>query len=810
MEKIQNESDIVNNNIFDFEKYHQFILLDISDKTPVLQSSGYLDPETKNTIGLPSGKNTLYNPKNWISLIDIFRYMKLYPDKFLPGFIFTEESNLFFIDLDDCVEKNETQFTVQARDIMSYVPNCYMECSISKKGIHIIGRRPSGFPDSKAFRESYRSRPQSQKKNDTIELYLSKRYVALTFINAQGSINNIGDNLTVIADKYCARNPKNTSAPWTDDQPKPEWSGPKDDDDLILKMLNFQATDASVVFGSKVSFRDLWEFNETKLSEAYPAQNPNDVFNRSLADQALVGWLAFGTGCHRSRIKNIMSRTRFVREKWDRQDYIEKTIDTAIKNCSKVYNDKFYKAQPIVSPPLPDGTWPPGSLIYSKEQFENVFQGVVYVSVDGKMYLPDGSEMSRTAFSNCEPYSNYFYYIISEGSVKKGRAKTTSDCAKAFTQNKLYRQGQARVTIFDPLLQPWSLIHDSDEKIVFNLYREPNIKAVEGDVSWYYDFLKRICPIETDRNIMNTYFHSIVKNYGSKFMWAIALQGAQGIGKDTLIRILSYMLGSQYVHDLRPELLEKEFNGWLYRKLLINVEEFNKAIASKCYAKIRGYITNDKFGLEQKGVDNRMVKNTANFIFTTNDKEAIAPFWSERRIAPISLTHQTFEDRQDAGLTDRYFSELYTLLKPRQNGRPSRAVEALYHHFTNTDPNPEYDPLFITTAPITSFHDEAKEISRSPLAELILEAVDNGTIPGFKNDMVFIRQVKTIVDYPVNSMQLKKAMTEINFIPHPLYGAKFSSTGRHIVYLRKGHMLLAERNRDKFQQQCVNSQGFNN
>jgi hypothetical protein len=809
MQKINDETVNVNNNLYGFENYRQFILLNATDKTPVTTASGYVDQGADAPIGLPPGKNTLYDPANWKNLNDISRYMKLYPNTFLPGFVFIDDLNLFFIDLDDCIESNGTQYTAQARDIMSLVPYCYMECSVSGKGLHIIGKRPSDFPDAKDFKKSYRSRPQSGKKEDTIEFYLSKRYVALTFTNAQGSINAAGDNLNVIAGKYCARNTENVSVLWTKDGPRPEWSGPKNDDELIMKMLSFQATNAAVVFGSKVSFKDLWELNEKKLSEAYPAQNKKDSFNHSLADQALAGWLAFGTGCHRSRMRTIMYRTLLVREKWDRADYFEKTLDTAVKNCTRVYDDKFYKTQPTVLPPLPDGTWPPGSLIYTKEQFRNVFQGVVFVSSENMIYLPDGTEMPRTFFSNCEPYSNYFYYITPEGSSKKGRAKTTGDCAKALTQNKLYRQGQARNTIFDPALTPWSIMKDDRNKSVFNVYQDPDIKAVKGDVSWYYDFIERICPVKLDRLIMLTYFHSMILNYGCKFKWALALQGAQGIGKDTLIKIISIMLGQQYVHDLEPDLLKKEFNGWLYRKLLINVEEFTKKVVSKYYAKLRSYITNDKFGLEKKGSDNYMVKNTANFIFTTNDKEAIAPFWSERRIAPISLMCQTFEDRQDAGLTDAYFSKLYDLLEPQRNGRPSRAIEALYYHFKNTDPNPRYDPMKITTAPTTSFQDEAKEISRSPLAELILETVENDNIAGFKNDMVFTKMVKMLTGRPVHPMQLKKALAEINFIPHPLHGAKFSCVGRHIVYLRKGHKLLNEPDREKFQQACIKVQKFN-
>lgn len=79
------------------------------------------------------------------------------------GFCFTQDCNMTFIDLDNCITKNDEE-TELAKQLQIMFSDCYMEYSQSEKGIHIIciGSIPRAI------------------KTPEIEIYSKDRYVALT------------------------------------------------------------------------------------------------------------------------------------------------------------------------------------------------------------------------------------------------------------------------------------------------------------------------------------------------------------------------------------------------------------------------------------------------------------------------------------------------------------------------------------------------------------------------------------------------------------------------------------------------------
>jgi len=63
----------------------------------------------------------------------------------------------------------------------------------------------------------------------------------------------------------------------------------------------------------------------------------------SAADQALVNMLAFYTGPDPERIDRLFRMSALVRDKWyEREDYRNRTIEKALRNCKKFYSDKTF------------------------------------------------------------------------------------------------------------------------------------------------------------------------------------------------------------------------------------------------------------------------------------------------------------------------------------------------------------------------------------------------------------------------------------------------------------------------------------
>lgn len=126
---------------------------------------------------------------------------------------------------------------------------------------------------------------------------------------------------------------------WTS-EPVPEWRGPTNDADLLRRALKSRS--AASAFGSRASFADLWEANVEALAKAFPG----DPYDASRADAALAQHLAFWTGRNCERIQALMQKSALVREKWEREDYLPRTIAEICARPGGVLQD---------SPPAP---WP--------------------------------------------------------------------------------------------------------------------------------------------------------------------------------------------------------------------------------------------------------------------------------------------------------------------------------------------------------------------------------------------------------------------------------------------------------------------
>ena len=73
-------------------------------------------------------------------------------------------------------------------------------------------------------------------------------------------------------------------------------------------------------------FRRLWAGD----TAGYPSH--------SEADQALCNLLAFWTGGDPQRMEELFGRSGLARDKWwERPDYRERTIQTAIEDCAAFY-----------------------------------------------------------------------------------------------------------------------------------------------------------------------------------------------------------------------------------------------------------------------------------------------------------------------------------------------------------------------------------------------------------------------------------------------------------------------------------------
>jgi putative DNA primase/helicase len=249
------------------------------------------------------------------------------------GFAITDADQYAFIDIDHCLTtdvKGTPCWSQFAHEILALFPGAYVEISPSGQGLHVIF--------------SYRGVAPSHGKRlpGGLEFYTGKRFATMTCHSAQGSAAT--DHTTAMLEFITRYAPPSVTADTMEDlsdAPRPEWSGPADDDALIAKMLNDRRPKA--LFGAKVTFKDLWERNADKLATAWPSDQPGKDFNGSSADQSLCNLLAFWTGCHGTRMAALWRASGLARPKLEREDYVASTVAKACAGCTKVYSDQASK-----------------------------------------------------------------------------------------------------------------------------------------------------------------------------------------------------------------------------------------------------------------------------------------------------------------------------------------------------------------------------------------------------------------------------------------------------------------------------------
>jgi hypothetical protein len=277
-------------------------------------------------------------PTNWIDATTAMQITKLNGIEYGVGFALTKNDPFFFIDIDDCLEPCG-EWSPLAKELCGIFPHAAVEVSNSGRGLHIIG--------------SSIATPHSCKNSNlNIEFYTENRFVALTGLHARG---NAGEDYSAIlpgfVNKYFSL-PLSTNISrdksWTT-QACEGSSDTSTDEQLIRRALN--AKSGATIFGNKASFEDLWEANAEKLIITYPSSTHVNGYDESAADAALAQHLAFWTGKNCERIRRLMVQSKLNREKWNREDYLPRTIlgACARKNEFLGSNNELSNSQVISS-----------------------------------------------------------------------------------------------------------------------------------------------------------------------------------------------------------------------------------------------------------------------------------------------------------------------------------------------------------------------------------------------------------------------------------------------------------------------------
>lgn len=630
------------------------------------------------------------------------------------GFVFTERDPFFFLDIDGALR--DGAWSSVATELFNSFHGAAFEVSISGTGGHIVGR---GAPD-----DLFKTRAQPY----GLELYSHSRFMAFGDSISAGDANtDHSQTLFAVQERFFELRPITEGGDdWTGK--RQDCTAPDNDDELIAIMMRHGENDPEVMFGKKLSVRDLWTKNVDKLSLRFP--HSDKLFDHSGADQALLNHLAFYTGCDCERMARLFERSELMRPKFKKPYYRRRSIINAVKGRKSVYDFVRESAAPSADQNAVNGV-----ILRPNEQVD-FFEGCVYISDRNEVWTSRGLFLSPFAFKNT--YSNREFVYTPEG-------KTTRDAFVAFTQNQCVDFPKADRTCFKPALPRGAFISLENGQSAVNVFdsRELGrliVPASDADVLPFFDHLARLFPVPRDRLLLACYMAACVQFRGTKFRWCPFIQGGQGNGKSTLLEILGFCQGSALSHSVKSSELgdsSQRFNGWLENKLVYLVDEVYIEDRKDIMDTLKPWITSERLEIQHKGKDQVTREVCGNFIMASNLKSAVTIRRDDRRFAPFFTAQQSKADILAAGMDDAYFGNYYNWL--HGDGL------ALIHGWLSRFPIPtDCDPRTMSRAPETSSSAEAYELSRTFPEQLLCEAIAEGQ-PGTREGWLTMTAAKRIL-----------------------------------------------------------------
>jgi putative DNA primase/helicase len=215
------------------------------------------------------------------------------------AFLLTEADGFCGVDLDHCIENEK--FKPEAKKILKLLDS-YTEISPSGTGVKCI----------------IKAKKQGDKCGCTgFEIYEKKRFLALTGEVVGGvsqAVEDRQEELDQLYEQYLAKPAKAKAV-----SAAPERGTSFLDDKGLLRLARAAKN------GDK--FKALYDKGDLSAYDD----------NHSQADLALCFHLAFWTNCNPEQMDRLFRESALYREKWEREDYRQRTIEKAIEQCGECY-----------------------------------------------------------------------------------------------------------------------------------------------------------------------------------------------------------------------------------------------------------------------------------------------------------------------------------------------------------------------------------------------------------------------------------------------------------------------------------------
>jgi hypothetical protein len=710
------------------------------------------------------------------------------------GVVIHEGSGLFCVDLDHCRMDNGG-WMPHVLSFESRFSNAYRETSFSKTARHILGMHNGSIPAHGTRNRVY-----------GMEAYTKRRFIALTGMDAEGSIladctKALTAFLTEFFPEHCDTDHGTT---WTT-APVAAWKGPADDDELIERAM--RSASPKALFGGRAAFGDLFEARAEVLGRVFPTKSSHSAWNMSDADQSLANHLAFWTGSDCERMQRLMLRSKLVRDKWQRPDYLPRTILKATATQGEWYEEKTTStpvreevpaqvlpsagvpAPPSVPPPpvVVADDWkdtdgmPKAGTILSVLDTKHFFSKFCYVRDINSIQLPDGSVANKERFDAM--LGGAMYALSYDGQA--------SDSAwKAYTLSQIDRYPRADTQYFKPG-EATGVIRTREGRREVNSYQPIEVRRVSGDPAPFLDLVHKMLPNGDDAWILLCYMAACVQNLGKKFTWWPFIQGTKGNGKTTIGRVLEYGMTYRYTHWAKADQLGEKFNSFLFGKTLVVIDEMYNDDKREFEEILKQLVTAERLEVRPMYGEKMMREMVFNGLLFSNYQNGVRIDTDERRYAPLFCAQQTKSDKARDGLTKPYFIALNRWLR-------ADGMAIVYDHLMELVIPDALNPATeCIEAPLTTSTELAATASLGGVEQELVEAIKQQA-DGFRDGWISSQAVDILLarvgkDRAIPRNARKTLVTALGYIPHPSLGTDgmlpiaTPDGNKPRLYIQKGH-----------------------
>ncbi|GEM_PF-1170726 len=206
----------------------------------------------------------------------------------------------------------------------------------------------------------------------------------------------------------------------------------------------------------------------------------------------------------------------------------------------------------------------------------------------------------------------------------------------------------------------------------YNLWQGFTLTPLQGNCSRYWAHVKdNICNGDEEANLYLRKWLACIFQHPDYIHTALVLCGSQGVGKNSFVEPLGFLLGPHYAPLSNISQLVSNFNSHLKNAVLIHANEALWGGNKKDIGTVKAMITDSLCLIESKGKDQIRVRNFKHVILSSNEDWPVHLDADDRRFFVLRVSEKHKEDTE-------YFKAIQEELK---NG----GYEALLYDLLHED-----------------------------------------------------------------------------------------------------------------------------